>query len=124
MKKRLGLRKADIVLAATVLAVAALTVPLLLFFSGHGTAVEVRVDGELIATLPLSRDTVLDIPTDGGLNRLVIAGGKASVEEADCPDKICVRHRPVSRPGESILCLPHKVAVTVVGGEPELDGVV
>ena len=35
---------------------------------------------------------------------------------ADCPDKICVHMRPIRYAGESILCLPHRLAVTVRGG--------
>ena len=37
--------------------------------------------------------------------------------EADCPDLICVHHKPISRQGESIVCLPHKVIVEVTGEE-------
>ena len=61
----------------------------------------------------------------GGTNRLVIEDGTARMEWADCPDQICVNHRPVSRNGESIICLPNEVVVSVKGGEEaELDGVV
>ncbi len=49
----------------------------------------------------------------GGLVDLVIANGQADVTEADCPDHICVKHRPISRAGESIVCLPNRVVVTV-----------
>jgi hypothetical protein len=41
------------------------------------------------------------------------------VEAADCPDKLCVSHREIFREGESIVCLPHRVVVTVTkGGKP------
>lgn len=33
--------------------------------------------------------------------------------EADCRDQICVNHKPINRKGESIICLPHKLVVTV-----------
>ena len=49
-----------------------------------------------------------------GLNRLVIEDGKARIELASCPDGICSAHSPVFRNGESIVCLPNKVVVTVV----------
>ena len=52
----------------------------------------------------------------------VIKDGKAWVKEADCPDKICAKHRPISRSGESIICLPHKLVITVVN-EKETDGI-
>ena len=62
---------------------------------------------------------------DGGHNRLVIKDGKAWVEEASCPDGICAAHKPIHREGESIVCLPNKVVVTVVtaegGDNPDVD---
>ena len=44
------------------------------------------------------------------------------MEDADCPDQICVNHRAISRDGESIICLPNQTVVTIRGGEkPEVD---
>ena len=46
------------------------------------------------------------------------------MESADCPDQICVRQKAISKEGESIICLPNKVVVSIVGGEEkELDAV-
>jgi hypothetical protein len=48
------------------------------------------------------------------------------MEAADCRDQICVHHIPISGSGESIICLPHKLVVTVTGkqdNENDLDGV-
>ena len=53
---------------------------------------------------------------------MVIADGTADVTQADCPDKICVDHAPISRDRETIICLPHKLVVEVKGGEAsEID---
>ena len=91
-------------------------------FAGRGQQVEVTVDGKVVETLPLSTDTTVTIPGVGGENTLVIANGTARVSEADCPDGLCVSHRAISRAGESIICLPHRVVVTVTGGTPAVDG--
>lgn len=48
---------------------------------------------------------------------LVIKDGAAHVEDSTCPDLICQRHSPISKAGESIVCLPGQVSVTVEGGE-------
>lgn len=48
---------------------------------------------------------------------LVIADGQARVENSTCPDLICQHHAPVSNAGESIICLPGQVTITVKGGE-------
>ena len=87
--------------------------------------VEVAVDGEVVMTLPLSEDTEVTISGfDGGENLLVISDGKAEIESASCPDGVCVRHYAISRDGESIICLPNRVVVTIRGGEKgEVDAI-
>lgn len=90
-----------------------------------GGVAEVSVDGELVAALPLSEDGEMVVEGyGGGENTLVIRDGEADIVAATCPDGVCVRHRPVSREGESIICLPNRVVVTICGGkEAAVDGV-
>lgn len=93
------------------------------FLRGEGNTVSVTVDGVLFGSYPLSQDTEVEIRTgvDGeNVNLLVIRDGKASVTHASCPDGICAAHRPISRNGESIVCLPHRVAITI--STVETDG--
>ncbi len=124
MKKRTTayrLRIADLWLVGGLLVVAVAAFLMLWLLTDAGDYVEVTVDGRVVASLPLDTDTTCVIDGVGGQNTLVIADGKVTVSAADCPDKVCVRHRAIARTGESILCLPHKVAVRVVGGEPTVD---
>ena len=104
-----------IFIAALLLIVSALGLCFYLF-RGEGDTVVVTVDKKEFGRYPLSEDTVVEIRTgkDGAeLNRLVIKDGKAYVETATCPDGICADHKPISREGESIVCLPHKVVITI-----------
>ena len=104
----------DIIFIAALLLIIAIIGLGFFLFRKEGSTVTVEVEGTVFGEYSLSRDTVVDIPTgDGELNRLVIRDGKAFVETATCPDGICVGHRPISRKGESIVCLPHQVVVTV-----------
>ena len=116
--------KNDIIFIAAILAVVAIAAVVLLLLRGEGSTVTVEVDRQIIGTYSLAIDRVVDIPTDDGeMNRLVIRDGKAFMESATCPDGVCVSHRPISREGETIVCLPHKVVVTVIGGnenEPDV----
>ena len=89
-------------------------------FRKEGSTVTVTVDGKALGTYSLSENRVVDIVTgDEELNRLVIQDGCAYVETATCPDGICSSHRPISRKGESIVCLPHKVVITVTDTQDE-----
>lgn len=76
--------------------------------------VDVSVDGTTVATYRLDEeiDTWID-GYQGGQNHLVIQDGCARIEEADCPDKLCVKQGIVSKSGESLVCLPNRVVVAV-----------
>ncbi len=83
-----------------------------------GEYVSVRVDGALLMELPLGEDARIVLGEEGHTNTLVIENGTAQVTAADCPDQICVRQGAVRFAGESIVCLPHRLVVTVEGGTP------
>ena len=117
----------DLIFIAAILAVVAIGAAALFFLRGEGSTVQVEVDGTVIGTYPLSVDREVEIITgENGeeLNLLVIKDGKATVTTATCPDGICAAHKPISREGESIICLPHKVVVTVIGGSGEEPDVI
>ncbi|MDO4266370.1 MAG: NusG domain II-containing protein [Eubacteriales bacterium] len=50
---------------------------------------------------------------DGGMNVLMAENGHISCTEADCPDQVCVRTGSISLDTETIVCLPHKMIVTI-----------
>lgn len=109
------MKKADFIIIAAVLAVAAV---MLVFLYGSdsntGAYVQIQIDGEIVQTLPLDEDTQYEIKTENGTNTLTISDGSAKMTQADCPDGICKNHKAIDRDGESIICLPHKVVVTVI----------
>ncbi len=111
------MKKADFILIGAVVCVALLIGVILYFAGNNGAYAEVEVDGKVVETLPLGENTTYEISTENGTNTLVIEDGCAYMADADCPDLICVKHRKISKKGESIICLPHKVIVTVVGGD-------
>lgn len=71
-------------------------------------------------------DLTSAVPEGSSYNLLAVSETVVSMEAADCPDQICVHHIPITGGGESIICLPHKLAVEILGGtETEtLDGMV
>ena len=107
-----------LILAAVILGIALLLcVPRLIAGSRvpeNTLEVVVAVDGEEAAAFPLSgkEDVIID-GYRGGFNHLVIRDGEAVLTEADCPDRRCTRMGPISEPGEWMVCLPHRVTVTI-----------
>ncbi len=61
-------------------------------------------------------ETYPEIPEGVSYNLLSVSKSGVSMEAADCRDQICVSHIPITRGGESIICLPHRLAVEIVGG--------
>lgn len=116
----------DVIFIAVLLLMVSLIGAAFFFLRGEGDTVTVSVDGKHYGTYPLHTDLTLSIRTgeDGEEeNLLVIRDGTARVESATCPDGICAAHKPISREGESIVCLPHRVVITVqtsVGEEPDI----
>lgn len=89
-----------------------------------GDTVTVTVNKTVFGEYPLNRDTVVEIRANGHLNILVIKDGRAFVESADCPDGICASHRPISRDGESIICLPNKVVISVSANDENTPDII
>ncbi len=112
-------KRYDLILIASLLFLSVLSVAALLLFRRDGRSVKVETDGKTVAVYSLSADG--EYPLNGGTNVLVIENGEAFIRDADCPDKTCVRTGKLKRVGESAVCLPNRVSVTVIGEDS--DGV-
>lgn len=134
-----SIRKADVILIVGCLMAALL---IAIFFALHrvaGSRARISCDGLEVAVIAfgepkqsekfyLIRYTGTDatierfdeyplLPEEGNFNLLSVTDGRVSMAAADCRDQICVRHRPVSAGGESIICLPHRFVIEILGSE-------
>ncbi len=91
------------------------------FAGAPGAAAEVRVAGQTVARLPLAQNAALPVEHNGHHLTVRVADGQVWVN-ADCPDRLCEAMSPAARPGQSIVCLPAGVSVTVTGAAAP-DGV-
>lgn len=107
-------RRNDILLiGGIVIAAGVLLLVIWLVFFQEGTTAVVSLNGNVILEQPLSEDCRIPIQTKEGSNIFQIENGIVSVVEADCRDQICVKHAGISRNGESIVCLPHKLVIEI-----------
>jgi len=84
------------------------------FCRGLGEEVVVYVGEEELARFPLQENTEYQIVSrENGRNELKIYKGQADVTDASCPDKVCVNQHSISHIGETIVCMPNQVIVTV-----------
>ena len=94
--------------------------------SGALTAV-IRVEGEpeeqvVLGTLAAPQERII---TAGGYTlHLLLDREGAEMVSADCPTQDCVHTGRITRSGQSIVCLPARVSVTLAGGAQDGPDVV
>lgn len=113
IRRKAGLTKGDLLLTGLLLAAAGLTALFFLPQAAPKKFAVVTADGREVCRLPLDQDGSFRI---GSGNTLTIRGGTAYMSEADCPDRICVTTGGISRTGQTIVCAPHRIVVTITGG--------
>lgn len=107
------IKKADFLIFAAAAVVCAALILAFSLTGKPGNRVTVKLDGEVYCEKPLDTDCEFTVASSGGYNIIKISGGKVSVIDADCPDGICVKHPAISRGGEIIVCLPHRLTVEI-----------
>lgn len=80
-------------------------------------SVRVSRQGEVVSVLPLSVDHTETFSDASGYNTLVISDGQAKINASDCSEQVCVHTHSISTPGETIVCLPHKLIIEIITGE-------
>lgn len=94
--------------------IAAILIWMLLSFRGIGKEVVVYRDGEEIHRFELMNEIHLSMEyLKGQENVIDIKDGQVSVTFATCPDQICVHQGAISKKGETIVCLPHKLVIEI-----------
>ena len=94
-------------------------------FSKTGESVRITIDGTVYGTYSLNEDREIPVERDGSVINVVrIEDGSVRMEQATCPDALCIRQGAISRERQTIVCLPHKLVVEVYGThEQEYDTV-
>ena len=121
MAEALKKHKKDIIIIAAILLVSVIALTLTLALRRGGDSVRVTIDGAVVGEYPLAINATYEFKrtNENGVevvtNTLVIEDGVAYLSYADCPDKTCVKTGKIKYIGQSIVCLPNKLAVSVIG---------
>ena len=114
--QKLKFQKADLLVIAAVVLTAALIAAVFLFpvRSSENATVQIYQNGQLIQEVPLQENTTITIP--GQYENVVqIQDGKVAITQANCPGEDCVHTGWIHTPGASIVCLPNRVEIRIVG---------
>jgi hypothetical protein len=90
---------------------------------GGSLRVRVIVNGKEDRALPLDQDKDFTVNGFQGESQVEISGGRVRMVDSACPDKLCVRTGWISKPGESIICLPNRVVLEITSGNGGPDAV-
>ena len=117
------IKKADIVLFA-VLVVVGLALSAWSFAAGGaGQKAVITVNGQHYGTYSLHENQTIEIEQNHHLNKITINDGAVQMTYSDCHNQVCVKDGKVTMANQSIVCLPNKVMVEIIGGEGEIDAV-
>jgi hypothetical protein len=82
--------------------------------------------GEFIVYLQNAEYGRFDLSKDGVLEvngiKIGVASGSVRVLEINCGRRIC-QHSAISRPGQSIICVPNRLMIEIAGGGNNIDSV-
>lgn len=120
-KAVLKFKKGDLLAVAVVCAVALAVLLALPSLRSGGSFAQIWQDGEPVREVPLSVDQTFRIRGEY-TNTVTVSDGKIAVTHSDCPTNDCV-HMGWLRDGGSIVCLPNRVEIRIVG-DTETDIVV
>ena len=120
---RLRFQKGDLLAVGVVLLLALLVFAAFLPGNENAVYAEIYRDGQLLRTVPLSTDTEFTLE-DTYHTTVTVKDGRIAVTASDCPGEDCVASGWISTTGRSVVCLPARLELRVVGQPGDVDFVV
>lgn len=114
-------RPADIILAIVLIVIGFAMSFYLAMGKDDGAQVKASLDGKLYGIYALSEDQTVAIKDGSHENEFEIKDGQVRMIRANCHNHDCMQQGSISKTGETIVCLPHKLVLEVTGGEEEFD---
>lgn len=125
LKKSLRCHKFDFILGTALLLTALCLFLVFRNLEKKGGTVTVKQGQKIVGEYSLNIDGEYVFSTLDGSNTLIIMDGKAWVTKSTCKDHICEQTGKISKVGETIICLPNALFITVTDGEEsEYDAIV
>ncbi len=118
------MKKSDIL----IILVALLAASALFYFYNRQNSAEnnvlVRIDGNVVEHFSLKDEVDYKAESSYGYNYIHIKAGQVYISDADCKNKICVDSGMIDKTGQSLICLPHRLSVEIIGiNNPEIDAI-
>ncbi|MHC1723071.1 MAG: NusG domain II-containing protein [Aminipila sp.] len=118
------IKKADIILAIILIIFGGVISYVAALDNNQGDTALITVAGKEFGRYSLAENKTITVRQDGHINKVNIKDGTVSMSFSDCSNQICVHTGTISKTSQSIVCLPNKVMVQIIGkGGAEYDAV-
>ncbi|NLI98593.1 hypothetical protein GX441_08050 [bacterium] len=112
---KLSLKRGDAILIICFLFISLVGIVFILSIKSDREPQMIKISSEgKFFELPL-RDTLFQVQGPLGVTDVRINKGHVYVTKAPCPNKLCMKQGKISRNGESIICIPNKIIITIEG---------
>ena len=101
------MKKWDFIVIGLLGVVAAVSFFAINLFSAPSVTVTISENNEIVYEGKIDEDKEIKLQN----NTVIIQNGEVFMESSNCKSQICVKHKKISRSGESIICLPNKVII-------------
>ncbi len=104
--------KKEFIIITAVIALLAAAALIFYIIRDSGKTAVIMIDDKIVSKEELSFDKEFE---KDGIDGVVfeIKDGGIRVKSSDCPDKICVHTGFISKEGETIICMPKKLIVSI-----------
>lgn len=108
-------RKSDIILMISIVIIGLISAVYISIGKTVGDEVEIKVNNTIYGTYSLNINRTIVVKENNNKNIVTIKDGSVKMSSASCKNQVCVHHSPISKVGESIICLPNKVIIRIKG---------
>ena len=118
-EKKTSKYRLDLIVITAAIAFSLLLLLATTLFREEGAVAAVEIDGVAAGEYNLMFNGVY--PLNGGTNVLVVENGVAYLNYSNCPDHTCEKTGKIRYVGQTIVCLPNRVSITIRGGGDGVD---
>ena len=113
------LTTADLVLIVVLMLFAITSLFIVSYLQTQGETVQIFLNNQMKYQYKLNKDKNLIIENQKDFIQIVVKDKKVWVDDSSCPAKICKKMGKISKTGQTIVCVPNKIFIQIIGENEE-----
>jgi len=107
------IRKADIILIASLLAAAGIAAVIIMLVAKPGGSARLDYGDGQVLEIDLSQDNLYELESNGINIHILVKDGAAGFINSECPDHICEHYGMLSDSNNTAVCMPARAVLTI-----------